>query len=606
VAIVLAESLEDAREGARRVRVGYAPADHKTGFDPGDDDAYAPEKVNAGFPTDTDDGDVEAALTDAAVVVDQTYTTPTEHNNPMEPHATVALWRDTGAPTLLVHDSTQGVHPVRKTLAGLFGLDPDEVRVVSPYVGGGFGSKGLPHPPTVLAALAARAAPGREVKLTLTRQQMFDIAGYRTPTSQRIRLAARPDGHLTALVHDAVSQTARIKEFAEQTAVASRTMYAADSRRTTHRVVPLDVPVPSWMRAPGEAPGMFGLEVALDELAGATGLDPIELRRRNEPGLDPESGKPYTSRRLLDCFDLGAERFGWAGRDATPGRRRQGDWLVGTGVAAATYPGFVMPGSRARIEHTAGCYDVFIGAADIGTGTWTALAQVAADALGVGYDDVRLHLGDTSLPMASVEGGSAGIASWGSTVVAAARAFRDEHGTSPADGARTEAGMPEEVASPEHVVHSFGAHFAEVRVHAGTGEVRVPRMLGVFSCGRIVNPRTARSQFVGGMTMGLSMALHEHSVRDPRYGHVVTRDLAEYHVAAHADVQDLQALWLDESDPLANPMGTRGIGEIGIVGAAAAIANATHHATGVRVRELPLTPDRFLDRGPEAPVSRRR
>jgi xanthine dehydrogenase YagR molybdenum-binding subunit len=592
VGAVIAETSEIARHAASLVRVEYAAQPHDVELRADRDDLYAPDHVNPAFPTDTAEGDVEAALSAAAVTIDATYTTPTEHNNPMEPHTTVALWREDG---LTLYDSTQGVHTVRTRLAPLFGLDPNRVRVIAPHVGGGFGSKGMPHAHNILAALAAQVTGGRPVKLALTRQHMFSLVGYRTPTIQRVRLAADADGRLTAIVHDVIEQTATIKEFAEQTAVPTRMMYAAPNRRTTHRLAALDVPVPSWMRAPGECPGMFGPEVALDELAVACGLDPIALRIRNEPQTDPESGNPWSSRKLIACLREGARRFDWERRDPTPASRTRNGWLMGTGVASATYPFYGRPGSKATISYgTDRCYAVRIGAADIGTGTWTALTQIAADALRCPVETIRLAIGDSALPMATVAGGSSGITCWGSAIVAAARAFRDQHGTDPAAGAEAEAEMPANPDTERFAIHSFGAQFAEVHVHADTGEIRVPRMLGVFSVGRIINPRTARSQLIGGMTMGLSMALHEHSVVDPRFGHVVNHDFAEYHIATNADVQDIEAIWLDEYDAHANPMGSRGIGEIGIVGAAAAIANAVFHATGRRVRSLPITLDQLL------------
>ncbi len=592
VGAVVAETPEIARHAAELVQVTYDQHEHDTELREDHPDLYEPDKVNPAYPTDTEDGAVEQALEAAAVVVDHRYTTPMEHNNPLEPHSCIAVWED--GPRLTVYDSTQGAHGVKAKLAGLFGLQPSAVRVISPYVGGGFGSKGMPHAHNVLAVLAAQSLPGRPVKLALTRQQMFALVGYRTPTLQRIRLGADVDGRITAVCHEAVEQTSRIKEFAEQTTVGTRSMYAGESRRTTHRLVPLDVAVPSWMRAPGEAPGMFGLESAMDELAEACGLDPIELRIRNEPATDPDSGRPWSGRHLVECLREGAERFGWSER-GLPGARREGDWLVGLGVASSTYPGYVMPGSVASISYAGhGHYAVCIGAADIGTGNWTALTQIAADALQMPLDHVHLEIGDTALPMATVEGGSAGLASHGSAVVEAARKFRDEHGEAPEAGAVTESSMAENPDMKKFAVHSYGAQFVEARVNADTGEVRVPRMVGVFSCGRIINPRTARSQFIGGMVWGLSMALHEHSVIDHRLGHVVTHDLADYHVPAHADIGDIDVSWLDEEDPHANPMGLRGIGEIGIVGTAAAVANAVHNATGMRVRDLPITPDRLL------------
>ncbi|QUH03392.1 xanthine dehydrogenase family protein molybdopterin-binding subunit [Saccharopolyspora erythraea] len=591
IGAVIAENPEIARHAAALVRVDYEQAGHDAEFSAERDDLHTPEQVNPAFATDTAQGDLEAAFESAPVRVDATYTTPMEHNNPMEPHTTVAVRGDGG---LTLHDSTQGAHTVRQVVAKLFGLDRERVRVVSPHVGGGFGSKGLPHSHVVLAVMAAGLLEGRPVKLALTRQQMFSLTGHRTPTVQRIRLGADRDGRLTAIAHDVIEQSSKVKIFAEQSAEPSRHMYAAGNRRTTHRLALLDVPVPSWMRAPGECPGMFAGEVAMDELAVACGLDPVELRLRNEPETDPESGKPFSSRNLVACLREGVRRFGWQDRDPEPGVRREDGWLVGTGVASAVYPANVFPGSAAAIRRTADGYQVRIGAADIGTGTWTALSQIAADALGVGLEEIDLRIGDTELPHATVAGGSSGLSSWGSAVVDAAAAFREKFGTDPSVGDEADGTVPDNPDRKRYEMKAFGAQFAEVRVREDTGEVRVPRMLGVFAAGRIVNPRTARSQFVGGMTMGISMALHEQSVLDPRFGHVVNHDFAEYHVATNADVHRIDVHWLDEHDPHVNPVGTKGIGEIGIVGAAAAVANAAYHATGLRVRELPITPDRFL------------
>jgi xanthine dehydrogenase YagR molybdenum-binding subunit len=440
--------------------------------------------------------------------------------------------------------------------------------------------------------MAARAVPGRPVKLALTRQQMFCLAGYRTPTIQRVQVAADRTGRLAAIAIDVVEQTSRIKEFAEQTGVPTRMMYASPNRRTTHRLAALDVPVPSWMRAPGECPGMFGPEVALDELAEALGIDPIELRVRNEPEVDPETGKPWSSRHLVECLRDGAQRFGWA--DRPPPRHRDGAWLVGTGVASSVYPVNRMADSTAVIRFEAGRYVAEIGAADLGTGTWTTLPQITADALGVPVEDVEVRIGDTRYPIASVAGGSSGMNTWGSAVVEAARTFREKFGPDPADGDEAENGVDQAAQDEDTAKYAFGAQFVEVRVHADTGELRVPRLLAVFAAGRIINPRTARSQFIGGMTMGLSMALHETSVWDPRIGQVANHDLAEYHVSVNADVGDVDAHWLDEHDPHVNAMGSKGIGEIGIVGTAAAVTNAVHRATGVRVRALPVTLDALL------------
>ncbi|GAB3309957.1 molybdopterin-dependent oxidoreductase [Epidermidibacterium keratini] len=596
IGAVVAQTAEIARQGADLVRVEYAEQMHKTALDPDSDELYTPESVTTGQPADTDEGDVDAAMEAAPVTIDATYTTPMEHNNPMEPHAVTALWHKEpkDGVRLLLHDSTQGVHSVQTAVAPVLGLKPEELHVVNPYVGGGFGSKGMPHAHDILASMAAMSVPGRPVKLALTRQAMFALTGHRTPTIQRLRLGAREDGTLRAIGHDVVEHTARIKEFIEQTAVITRTMYSAPNRRTSHRIAPLDVPIPFWMRAPGETPGSFALESAMDELAVACGIDPIELRRRNEPDVDPETGLPWADRRLLECLDEGARRFGWAERDPRVGVRRDGEWLSGTGVASATYPHFAAGGTQAEVEWDGEKYAVRLGASDLGTGTWTALSQIAAEALGCPLDQVHLQIGDSEFPKAAGAGGSAGLTTWGSTVVAAARAFREQHGDDPAEGARAEAKMPEDTVDPDFAQHSFGAQFAEVAVNAYTGEIRVPRMFGVFSIGRVINPRTTRSQLIGGMTMGLSMALHEHTVMDDRLGLIVTHDLADYHVAANADVVDIDAVTIGEADPRASAMGSRGVGEIGIVGAAAAIANAVYHATGVRVRDLPITPDRLI------------
>jgi xanthine dehydrogenase YagR molybdenum-binding subunit len=597
VGAVIAETPEIARHAASLVRVEYDARAHDTELRADRSDLYAPSELNASFATDTDTGDVDAALAAAAVRIDETYTTAMTHNNPMEPHATIAIWNGEG---LVLYVSTQGVHRIRRAVAQSFGLDLDRVRVISPHVGGGFGAKAPAHGDVILAAMAAMHLAGRPVKFALTRQQMFFQVGYRTPTIQRVRLGADAEGRLTAIVHDVVEQTSTIKEFAEQTATPTRRMYAAANRRTTHRLAALDVPPPNIMRAPGVTPGMFGLETAMDELAAACGLDPVEFRIRNEPATDPESGRPFSSRNLVGCLREGARQFGWQPRDPTPRSRRQAGWLVGTGVAASTYPVHRLRGSVATIRVGAGGrYTVLIGAADIGTGTWTALTQIAADALAVKVDAIDLRIGDTAYPMAVTAGGSTGINSWGSAIVEAASQLRSrlaaEHGGRvPAGGLEVTAEMPENPYESQYAMHSFGAQFAEVWVREDSGEVRVRRLLGAFAAGRIINAKTGRSQLLGGMSMGLSMALHENSVLDHRFGHVANQDFAEYHIATNADVGSVDVLFVAEDDPYVNPMGSKGIGELGIVGTAAAIANAVYHATGVRVRDVPITLDKLI------------
>ncbi|WP_189111954.1 xanthine dehydrogenase family protein molybdopterin-binding subunit, partial [Streptomyces camponoticapitis] len=479
------------------------------------------------------------------------------------------------------------------------GLPPENVRVISPHVGGAFGSKTFPQFYAVLPALAAKVV-GRPVKLALARQQMFFMTGYRAPSRHRLQLGADRDGRLTAIAHDSVQQTARSKKYAEQIAVCSRTMWAAPHRRTTHRLLPLDFSVPTIMRGPGETQGMFALESAMDEMAIELGMDPVEFRILNEPQAHPESGKPFSSRRVVECLREGARIVDWDYRDPEPRSRRENGWLIGTGVAAGLHMAPQLPGNATRIQATPdGRYTVSIAAADIGTGTWTALTQIAADGLEADIEAVTMRIGDTDAPSASAAGFSSGISSWGASIVAATREARrlleQEHrGTIPEQGLDITVDSPANPYASRYEMYSFAAHFAEVRIHEETGTVRVPRMVGVFDAGRIVNPKTARSQLIGGMTQGISMALHEAGVVDNRIGQIVNHDLASYHFAANADIGSVEAHWIDSVDPYTNPLGTKGLGEVCVVGAAAAIANAVYHATGVRVRDLPITLDKFL------------
>ncbi|WP_030694169.1 xanthine dehydrogenase family protein molybdopterin-binding subunit [Streptomyces globisporus] len=596
VAVVVADTPENARAAADALRIDYAASEHDVRLSADHPRLYTPEKANGGYPAVRERGDFDTAFAASPVRLDATYTMSALHNHPMEPHAATAWWDDDG---LTVYDSSQGATTVRDVLARLFRLPQQRVTVVSAYVGGGFGSKGTPRPPAVLAAMAARHT-GRPVRLALPRRDLPATVGHRAPTVQRVRIGAAADGTIAALAHDVVTQTSTVKEFVEQAAVPARTMYTSPHSRTTHRVVALDVPTPSWMRAPGEASGMYALEAAMDELAGAVGVDPVELRLRNEPDTEPDSGKPFSSRGLAACLRDGARRFGWADRDPRPGIRRDGDVLSGTGVAAATYPVLLSPSRASAHAAPDGRFVVRVNATDIGTGARTVLAQIAADALGAPLDSVRVELGSSRLPDAPVAGGSSGTASWGWAVHKACASLRaalaaDPGRPLPPEGVTVEADTEEEAGrTSPYARHAFGAHFAEVRVDTATGEVRVSRLLGVYAVGRVLNARTARSQFIGGMTMGLGMALTEHSTMDLAFGDFRERDLASYHVPVCADVPDIEAHWVDEHDPHLNPMGSKGIGEIGIVGTAAAIANAVHHACGVRLRDLPLTPDRLL------------
>ncbi|WP_435972384.1 xanthine dehydrogenase family protein molybdopterin-binding subunit [Streptomyces sp. Qhu_M48] len=595
VAVVVADSLENARAAADELRIEYVTEDHDPGPPAGHPRLYTPEEANGGHPAVRERGDFDAAFASSAVTVDATFTLSALHNHPMEPHASTAWWEDD---ELTVYDSSQGSTTVRGVLAQLFQVPEHRVTVDSSYVGGGFGSKGTPRPQVVLAAMAARHL-GRPVKLVLPRRELAAVVGHRAPTVQRVRLGADADGVIGALAHEVTTQTSTVKEFVEQAAVPARTMYTSPHSRTSHRVVALDVPTPSWMRAPGEASGMYALESAMDELAVAAGVDPVELRLRNEPATEPDSGRPFSSRNLAECLREGARLFGWADRDPRPGVRRIGDRLTGTGVAASTYPYLLSPSTASAHAAPDGSHLVRINATDIGTGARTVLAQVAAEALGVPSASVRVELGSSTLPAAPLAGGSSGTSSWGWAVHKACAALADmlraHSGPLPPEGLTAHADTAEEAGQDSpYARHAFGAQFAEVEVDTVTGEVRVSRLLGVFAAGRVLSPRTARSQFIGGMTMGLGMALTEGSTLDSGFGDFAERDLASYHVPACADVPAIETHWLNEEDSHLNPMGSKGIGEIGIVGTAAAIANAVYHAVGVRLRELPLTPDRLL------------
>jgi xanthine dehydrogenase YagR molybdenum-binding subunit len=545
---------------------------------------------------DVDMGDAEAELAASAVVVDARYTTPEEYHNAMEPHAAMARWENG---RLEVVDSSQGSYGAAQDLAKLFSLDVEKVRVRSEHVGGGFGSKGLIRAHTVLAVMAATVLQ-RPVRVVMTRRQMFTLIGYRPATAQRVRLGADPDGRLRVLEHETASATSTVHEYVEQCTRHSRTLYAADAFRLRTRVVTLDVPTPSFMRAPGWAPGSFAVESAMDELAAELGMDPIALRVRNEPSVGPVSRLPFSSRNLVGCLEEGARRFGWADRDPRPGVRRDGRWLVGTGVAASAHSAGVAPSTAAVTAEADGTFTVRVTAADIGTGARTALAQIAADALEVPAESVRIRIADSDFGPAWLAGGSMGTASWAWAVSEAAVALRKKLADVidvPPEGVTARADTTELVGGREQRdSHGYGAQFAEVAVDPASGEVRVRRMLGIFAVGRVVNPLTARSQLVGGMTWGLSMALHEEGVRDAASGGLANGDLAGYHVAAHADVPAIEADWIEDHDTY-NPSGIKGLGEIGIVGGAAAIANAVWHATGVRHRHLPISLDRVLNGG---------
>jgi xanthine dehydrogenase YagR molybdenum-binding subunit len=635
IAVVVADTPEAADEGAQLVRAHYAVEPAEVSLERRREQAFTPQ--HAARPDqkpDSGHGNAEAGLQQAEVRIEQTYLTPAETHNPMEPHGTVAVWE--GPERLTLYDATQGIFGDRERVAGLLGLRAENVRVISSYLGGGFGSKGPTWSHVVLAAMAARHVK-RPVKLALARPQMFGPIGYRAPTRQTVALGARRDGTLTAVRHDTIAQTSSFDEFMEPCGMAARMLYACPNIATTHRLVRGDVGTPSYMRAPGWAPGTFALECAMDELAVALGMDPLQLRIKNHADSDPETGRPWSSKGLLECYRLGARRFGWSGRPSAPRSLHDGSTLIGWGLATSVYPAH-RTASAARVRLQAdGRVIVEAGTQDLGTGTYTVMTQIAADALGVPVSRVTMRLGDTQLPKTPVSGGSQTVASTGSAVHDAARSLREmlvglalvdqrsplcgaapeavvvEDGRmslrdTPARGESFEAllarhGRQEVEANaearpgPEHdqwAMYAFGAQFAEVRVDADLGTIRVSRMVGAFEAGRIVNAKTARSQLIGGMVWGIGLALHERTVMDERLGRPVNNNLAEYHVPVNADVPAIDIAWVDGNDPLVSAIGAKGIGEIGITGAGAAIANAVFHATGRRVRTLPITPDTLL------------
>jgi xanthine dehydrogenase YagR molybdenum-binding subunit len=601
VAAVVAESLESAREGAEAVGVAYEEGEPSLVLRADDPSATIPDVTNDLSPGEVQRGAPDEAFQGAAVQVDSRYETAAQFAQPMEPHAALAAWH---GGRLDLYCSDQGPSWTAATFAGLFGLPIADVEVIAEHVGGGFGSKAAPRPPIMLAAMAARLV-SRPVKVAFTRAQVAALTTYRSPSLQRVRLGADHEGRLTAVIHEVTAQSSRLLPYVDQTTSMSRHLYGAANVRTTAKVVQLDVPTPGWVRAPGEAPGMFALESAMDELADRLDMDPIELRVVNEPAVDPESGLPFSSRNLVTCLRTGAQIFGWSERSPVPSARRDGRWLYGMGVASAAYPVLVFPSSATIEAFPSGRYTVEIGAADIGTGARTVLHQLAAEALDVRMSAVTLHMGRASHGAAAFAGGSMGTGSWGWAINRAATELKRRLAAEPlpAEGLRVTGDTTDDAFIPTgRSRHSYGAHFAAVRVDRHTGEVRVDRLLGVFAAGRIINRATATSQAIGAMTMGLGFALMETGEPDLASGGWLTQDLASYHVPAHADVRDIAAVFLEESDSYVGPIGGKGVGEIGIVGVVAAITNAIYNASGVRVRTVPALPDRVTAalRGPAA------
>ena len=610
IALVVAETFEQARDAAIRLSVTY-DADDDAAFDPSSVEAETPKGKQL------DQGDIDAAMRDAAASVDVTYTTPVQSSAPMEPHASLAQW---DGDKLTLHGSYQMLNYNRNEIADALGIKPKNVRILAPFVGGGFGSKLGLAPEAVAAAVAAKAL-ARPVRVVMGRRTVFESTMRRSETVQRVRLAADPNGKLTGLAHEDRVSNLPEESFSEPVAQATHFLYGGENRRYVHEVARVNLTCAGSVRAPGEAVGMLALENAMDELAHALDIDPVELRVRNIPERHPEKDIPYSARSLERCLREGADRFGWSARNPVPASRREGDWWIGLGMAAAARTN-ILAESKARVTlNPDGTALVETDMTDIGTGTYTILGQIAAEMLGLPVDAVTVSLGDTDLPAGPGSGGSWGAQSSGSSVYLACEAVRtkvakalgcDRDELTLKDGVATGGNLRKSLADlldapitqeghvePGKTMKSvsqagYGTHFAEVAVNAVTGETRVRRMLGTFAAGRILNAQTARSQCHGGMIWGIGAALHEELHHDARDGHVVNRDLAEYHIPVNLDVPQLDVLFIDERDDHANPIQAKGIGELGISGAGAAVTNAIFNATGVRVRDYPATLDKIL------------
>jgi xanthine dehydrogenase YagR molybdenum-binding subunit len=625
IALVLAEEWEVARYAASLMRIEYETQPFTTNLYEQRDRAFAVEKP------DKPHGDAGRAFMAAEVRHEAEYFIPTEHHNPMELFASTAIWDGDGK--LTVYDKTQGVQNVQRYLCSVFGKKPDEVRVMSQYVGGAFGAGLRPQYQVVLATLGALALQ-RSVRLVLTRRQMYGL-GYRPATIERLALGSKADGTLASVSHEAIAVTSQFEEFSRNDTGWAALLYKSANAKYAHRLARLDVPTSCDMRAPGAATGVYALESAMDELAVALKLDPIELRLRCYSDRDQNEDVPYTSKQLRECYRQGAETFGWDKRNPEPRSMRDGSELVGWGMATGVWEALQMP-AAARIFLTAnGHAEVFCAASDIGTGTYTILTQVAADALGLPIENISVKLGDSTLPQAPVEGGSWMAASASHAVVATADEVRKKlltlantikgsplgktsfEDTTLVDGqivSKRDTSLAVSIADvmrhgaidriekektnsfPEDSTHARNTHsavFAEVKVDEQLGVIRVTRVVNAVAAGRILNAKTAHSQIMGGVVWGIGMALHEETLFDHRFGRVVNANIAEYHVPVNADVHEIKVIFVDEPDEIINPMGIKGLGEIGIVGVAAAIANAVYHATGKRVRDLPITLDKL-------------
>jgi xanthine dehydrogenase YagR molybdenum-binding subunit len=605
VAVVVATTLERAEDAAARLKVDYQLGPFEVDMEGHPVEVIQPKQAMT-QKVQIERGKLSEGLGQAAVVIDETYRTPVFHHNAMEPHATIADWQED---ELTIWEPTQWVMGLRAVVSKSFDLKPERVHVISPFVGGGFGSKGFSWPHTLAAAMASRLA-GRPVKLVLSRPQMFASVGHRAATRQQVQLGATNDGRLTAIRHDTLTACSIKSDYLESAGLATAMLYACPNVSISHRAARLNTGTPCPTRAPGEAPGTFALESAMDELAERLGMDPLALRIINHADTDPEKGKPFSSKHLIECYQRGAELFGWDRRPSRPGSRQlDGEW-IGMGMATATYPANKRDGTAAVRIFPDGRVLVRSATHDLGTGTYTTLAQVAADALGLSVDKVTCELGDSLLPKAGVSGGSSTSASVAPMVQKAAVMLKEKLGksTSLAEAvAKSGTGYVEAEAGESMLAslassvlkdgpstHSFGAQFVEVRVNIGTRMARVSRVVSVIDAGKIMNPLTARSQIQGGIIWAIGMALLEHTDYDTGRGYAVTRNLADYLVPVNADVPDIRVEFTDHPDYQFNSLGVRGIGEIGITGTVAAIVNAIYNATGIRVRDLPASLDKLI------------
>ena len=608
IGLVVAETFEQARYAMHLIEVTYDKKEPKVDFEKLANNAVLPKDKEK---ADAKRGDAKAALSNATYKIEAVYGTPIEHHHPLEPHATIAEW---DGDHVTLYNSSQIVNGAQSAAAATLNLKPENVRIISPYIGGGFGSKGGQWANLVLTAVAAKQV-NRPVKLALTRQQMFTSVGLRQRNYQKVSLAATKEGKLTALAHEITTHAALKNEFVEPCGDCSKIMYEVPNSLITYRVVPMNLILPTYTRGPGKSTGSFALESAMDELAYQLKMDPIELRIKNEPERDPSNGKPWSSRTTVKCLQEGAKAFGWDKRKAEPRQHQQGNYLIGYGVSCGTYPAHQRPTSAiVKLKRTGNdvTATIELAAADLGTGTYTILTQTAADALDLPIQKVKVTIGDSDLPPAAGAVGSVGAASYANAVYDAGQKITDEliarsgkqYFARPTASqlmlaekitdfqTRADAKPPQK--AEEYSCHSFNANFAEVAVNIVTGMVRVTRFLAVTGAGNILNPKTARSQIIGGNVWGIGMALTEESVVDPRLGNFVTRSLADYHVPSNLDIGLMDAIFIREDDQQVNTLGVKGIGEVGIVGVAAAVANAVFNATGKRIRQLPITPDKLL------------